>query len=266
MDPTNEAVKQAIAAILAGKQPQFVEAPSLIFSKNETLSDYSTEILPTLLAPFTNAIHFMNSDIGKAKESCTQFLEEMLLLDVVNRRDTLSEIYFRVANGSRTRNDRLYLKAAISHAFPRRIEWSDRENIARVMRYAFCKCLEVLAWIVAEERLQHTQNTSHIEDSIPEYPTQAYQVDRSGRVREMHVIPRKDNNFEQIAKRQWAVPRSSLLRRRINPTMSLDEYANMVKRNMPASTITHGISSDEDSSSLLEGKDCLASGNTKRMG
>lgn len=156
-------------------------------------------------------------------------------------------VYESILCHEHSRSDMVYLMGRVRSFRFDLIDWEDRETLVEVIKYTFYRSLLRLRSIGNEERLKPC-NDDHRD--VPKM--QAYVLSSCG-----HMNPVYDE-------------RRAMLRRRVEPTMSLDEYANMVlddmKQREELATKSSGSSRAKQPQEDLDEYKRNFRGNTKNVG
>lgn len=252
--PVDDALKHSLVKLFKNEPVDalHVEFPSL--SKNERIEDVQTSELVPLLAPFVEAYRLLETDPGECKANLVCFIDGILALGIndapqhaleknapmllndggslFDRHTTsipgevansLSEIWNNAKNGRYNRGDKIRLQKEIREFRYDFIDWEDREYLLGMLRYALCRSIQMYNWLENEERVKAAADEK--DEFGAEKQTNAYKVWQCGHTTSLRVAASTGYAEESVR-------RSDVLRRSNNPTMTLEEYGDMVLADM----------------------------------
>lgn len=218
-------VRAAVLQILGGGSAGLVGCGPFIFSKNEDVSDISTADLILLAVPFVNACHFLDADEKKVQELLKSFANDCVALGVVDV--DCAALWRRVLCGTSDRADRVSVYRATRGFLLGTANWGDREWVLGLLRHVFFRCLGMFGVATKEARFLDSPRPSAPRAAHPARPPSVYRIGSCG-----HKIPIALGRGSAPAVPPGLLGRSDILRRGSGPTMTLDEYADIVVANM----------------------------------
>ncbi len=289
---TNKRVlKDAVLYIINGLPVIPMKYPVKEFSKNESISDITTDDLIMLLSKFVEGIAYAEKDIEESLRAFHQFFNLIFNLDIdqnktdrfykgvsgenfineefgeengfdcknLNNRDTktdkmliLENLYEKMKLGTCERSDFIFIRKSIKEYKINYVDWKNRECMINIIKYAICKGLFVYNRIINEKRLQAMKEEEKEENfgkgkmNITRI-TNKCDLEKAKDFLQTKNVYMKINNERDDFSREFTGIQNSNVCNRIEikpynrmdilgnenkPEMSLEEFADMVVKNM----------------------------------
>ncbi|ELA42311.1 uncharacterized protein VICG_00711 [Vittaforma corneae ATCC 50505] len=208
-------------------------------------NDLNREDAVYLTMPFISGL--LNSDMHKL----AKYVEGIIQLDVFETKDSgnfeLSEmetpgmkysvtsdaycfnpqrVYTDILSGKLARNDKIHIHNRIMNFRFDHIDWEDKDFLKEMMKFCFYKALLLIRTLINEDSIHKLSDNPPEENATP---TQIYKLMPCG-----HLNPIE-------------LKRRDLLKRRLDPTQTLDEYVeSLLKLQSKISTRSNDRSLDND--------------------
>ncbi|EOB15442.1 hypothetical protein NBO_4g0070 [Nosema bombycis CQ1] len=247
------------------------------------LEEISTIDLPFLTIPFLNGRVYYN--FNNKKESLDCFLEFKSLLEGLG----LISPVLKAACSSRAREDKIKiynLKRSFTYHF---IDWEDREWVIKLLEYFYILSSEEIYFLKEEKNLPKSSDQKEIKHfevikigNKSEYKSEMVDLNREGLITAPQPKPQstaasQPNFFIEhtlLDKTTVKFNRKDLLKRRINPKYTLEDFGDVIAERLKKLEEMPKIKPDIKEKTLKEIREKdeekdekhVNKGNTERMG
>lgn len=118
------------------------------------------------------------------------------------------------------RKEKIFVHKVISNFNPSTIDWDDKDNLIGILKYCVGLSIQLYFGLIKEEKLVNIEDKNNLK-------TKTFVIRQCGHTGDI-FIPDTINKMVNSELHK----RSDLLKRRINPQMTLDEYAKLIMDDM----------------------------------
>ncbi|KAI5152584.1 hypothetical protein ENBRE01_2937 [Enteropsectra breve] len=217
MEESQLNIKMCLIQIFENKPVNSLDAAPMLYSKNEAFSDFDVSELIRTTIPFVKGCHAFEKDPRSCLAYFTQYLDDYFSLgrreddDTAGR--TLHQIYRHICENKHMREEKMFIHKILSEFQCAAIDWADKERVLEILKYCAAKSLKTISWI----------DNGNSKETAKRPATSMYRVESDGKVTDINIRQAIKPSMDR---------REDLLKRRIAPTMSLDDYADLVLDEM----------------------------------